>query len=67
MRVAVEVKSAWIGDQSIDARDPLDGFDEAKAMQVSSLAWQLDVRRVDLIAVGFSPEGVQIRWVPGVV
>jgi len=59
------VKSLWIGERSVDGKDPLDAFDAAKAMQVWSLARHLDVRRVDLVAVGFSVEGVQIRWVPG--
>ncbi|NOY56478.1 MAG: hypothetical protein GXP34_10895 [Actinobacteria bacterium] len=64
-RVAVEVKSSWIGDRTVDGKDPLDAFDEAKATQVWSLARHLDVRRVDLVAIAFSVEGVQIRWVPG--
>jgi len=61
-RVAVEVKAAWVGRREI--ADPVGRFDAAKATQVSSLAAQLGVWRVDLVAVVFSAQGVQIRWVP---
>ncbi|HDH27278.1 MAG TPA: hypothetical protein ENH00_13970 [Actinobacteria bacterium] len=65
-RIAVEVKSTWLGERNVDGKDPLDAFDEAKEMQVWSLARHLDVHRVDLVAITFGVEGVQIRWVPGV-
>ncbi|GBD84006.1 hypothetical protein BMS3Abin02_00390 [bacterium BMS3Abin02] len=60
------MKSTWLGERNVDGKDPLDAFDEAKEMQVWSLARHLDVRRVDLVAITFGVEGVQIRWVPGV-
>jgi Holliday junction resolvase-like predicted endonuclease len=63
-RVAVEVKTAVI--DTAERGDALDAFDDAKAAQVCSLARIIGARRVDLVAVGLRPDGVQIRWVPDV-
>lgn len=63
-RVAVEVKSAVLDRD--DRVDPVQAFDEAKSHQVWSLARRLRVWRVDVVAVGFKRDGIQIRWVPDV-
>jgi putative endonuclease len=44
--------------------DPVDAFHFAKSAQVRRLAARLRIRRVDLVAVRFTPSGVDIRWVP---
>jgi Holliday junction resolvase-like predicted endonuclease len=63
-RVAVEVKSAVLDHEG--RADPLGAFDDANARQVWSLARQVGAWRVDVVAVGFRPDGVQVRWVPDV-
>jgi len=63
-RVAVEVKSALLDH---DGRaDPIDAFDDAKWRQVWSLARRAGAWRVDVVAVGFRPDGVRVHWVPDV-
>jgi putative endonuclease len=63
-RVIVEVKSAVLEHE--DRTDPMEAFDDAKSRQVWSLARRLGVWRVDVVAVGFRNDGVQVRWVPDV-
>ncbi len=64
-RTVVEVRSRWAVS---DARspDPLDAFDAPKARQVRKLAASLSARarRVDLIAVRFHRDGVDLLWLP---
>jgi Holliday junction resolvase-like predicted endonuclease len=63
-RVAVEVKSAVLDHEG--RADPIAAFDDAKWRQVWSLARRVGAWRIDVVAVGFRPDGVRIRWVPGV-
>jgi putative endonuclease len=44
--------------------DPVDAFDFAKSVQVRRLAARLRIKRIDLVAVRFTPDGIDIRWVP---
>ena len=65
----VEVRSRWaVGKKG--APDPLEAFDAAKAQQVRKLAASLPrsmrTSRVDLIAVRFGDEGVELLWTPRV-
>lgn len=59
--VAVEVRSRRRGD-------PLDAFGDPKHRQVAVLARLLDppCGRVDLVAVRFGEDAVELRWVPGI-
>ena len=61
-RIAVEVKTIRTG--GLD--DPAYAFTAEKAVQVRSLANQLGIRRVDLVAISMLPSGVGIRWIPEV-
>ncbi len=61
MRSVVEVRSVRQGQEPVD---PLGSFDERKSRQVRYLAGRLGVGRVDLIAVSFSPGGVDLHWLP---
>jgi Holliday junction resolvase-like predicted endonuclease len=65
----VEVRSRWAVGKK-EPPDPLDAFNACKAQQVKRLAVllpsHLRTTRVDLIAVRFGVQGVEIRWVPRV-
>ena len=65
----VEVRSRWAVGRE-ESPDPLDAFDAAKAQQVRKLAAMLPrsmrTSRVDLIAVRFGDEGVELLWTPWV-
>ena len=60
-RVAVEVKTAaaWWG-----GGDPGAGFDRGQAQRIWTAARELHIRRVDLICVVVSRNGIDIRWSP---
>ena len=58
-RVVIEVRSVTSGG------DPLDAIDADKRRQVSSLARDLGVDRVDYLGVGFGSQFVDFHWVPG--
>ena len=66
---AVEVRSRWAVGKG-GSPDPLEAFDAAKARQVRKLASELPpslrTSRVDLIAVRFGDEGVELLWTPRV-
>jgi hypothetical protein len=62
-RILVEVRSIRDGG-AVGRLDPLDSFDRAKARQVTALAATLRCDRIDLIAVSFNSEGIDLRWVP---
>lgn len=57
--VAVEVRSRT-------GYDALDAFGITKADQVWRLARSAGCVRVDLVAVTFFPDRVDLRWVPGI-
>jgi len=59
--VAVEVKTG-LGSGS----RPWESFDDDKNERIRRAARALSLRRIDLIAVTFTREGVTIRWLPGV-
>lgn len=59
-RVAFEVRSVT-GDG-----DPAEAFDNAKARQVTRLAAIARCVRVDMVAVGFRADRVDLHWVRGV-
>ena len=58
--VAVEVKTG-LGSGT----RPWENFDETKEARVRRAARALGIRRVDLVAVEFTTEGVVVRWSPG--
>lgn len=60
----VEVRS--VSDSGAGVRDPIDAFTKAKLAQVRKLGRLLDppVYRVDLIAIRYDQEGVDVRWLP---
>lgn len=58
-KLVVEVRSVTSGG------DPLDAIDTVKRRQVSSLAQDLGVDRVDYLGVGFASQFVDFHWVPG--
>lgn len=60
-RVAVEVKTG-LGP---DAR-PWENFDAEKNTRIRRAARALSIRRIDLITVELTGDGVTIRWLPGV-
>lgn len=60
-RLVVEVRSVRQGPERIDAAM---AFDDAKSRQVSFLAGQIGVGRVDLVTVSFSAAGVDVHWLP---
>jgi putative endonuclease len=60
--VVVEVRSVANPGGPLDAT-PLEAFDAAKAAQVRRLAGRLRCRRVDLMAVRFDSQGVDLHWV----
>lgn len=55
-RVVVEVRSVR-GSLRIDERLPA-----AKLRQVSSLAAQLGIHRVDFVGVAFGRDGIDVHW-----
>ena len=65
----VEVRSRWAVGRE-ESPDPLVAFDAAKVRQVRKLAAALPppmrTSRVDLIAVRFGNEGVELLWTPRV-
>lgn len=65
----VEVRSRWAVGRE-ESPDPLEAFDAAKVRQVRKLAATLPpsmrTSRVDLIAVRFGEEGVELLWTPRV-
>lgn len=59
--VVFEVRSVTTGSS------PVEAFDRAKADQLTRLSARLGIGRVDLVAVGFSPRFVVVRWLPHVL
>jgi putative endonuclease len=58
--VAVEVKTG-LGTGS----RPWENFDDDKAVRIRRAANSLSIRRIDLITVVLTPEGITVRWLPG--
>ena len=58
-RVAVEVKTG-LGSGT----RPWENFDDVKEAKVRRAARALGIRRVDLIAVELTADGVVVRWLP---
>lgn len=56
---AVEVKTG-LGSQS----RPWENFDDHKAERIRRASDELSIRRIDLVAVELSSEGVTVRWLP---
>ena len=59
--VAVEVKTG-LGPGS----RPWENFDDDKNARIRRAAGALSIRRIDLIAIEITTDGVTIRWLPGV-
>ncbi len=59
--VAVEVKTGLGGGTR-----PWENFDDDKNARIRRAAGVLSIRRIDLIAVEITTDGVTIRWLPGV-
>ncbi|MEA2023745.1 MAG: YraN family protein [Actinomycetota bacterium] len=59
--VAVEVKTG-LGRGT----RPWENFDDGKNARIRRAAAVLSIRRIDLIAVEITTDGVTIRWLPGV-
>ncbi len=59
--VAVEVKTG-LGPGT----RPWENFDDDKNERVRRAARTLSIRRIDLIAVELTSDGVTVRWLPGV-
>ena len=65
IRTAVEVRSIRLRPGAPwPPAQPLDAFDPDKSKQVVRLARSIGCPRIDLIAVGFHPNGCDLHWVP---
>lgn len=59
--IAVEVKTGLGAGTR-----PWENFDDEKNARIRRAARVLSIRRIDLIAVELTTEGVSVRWLPGV-
>ncbi len=59
--IAVEVKTGLGAGTR-----PWENFDDEKNARIRRAAGVLSIRRIDLIAVELTTEGVAVRWLPGV-
>lgn len=60
-RTVIEVRSVRAEPGPLGV-DPLAAFDPAKARQVRRLAGSIGCRRIDVVAIRFWEQGVDLHW-----